>query len=221
VTGPRFRLGAEELIEMGRSKAPVGPNRKPFLSGRARRASMGAEELIEMGQGPSGGDEIDSLANAGEFLAGELAITLDVLESLTGVKVEEMAQGADVSFGAFSSLVASVPATADLLALILVAGAPFVKYGLTVPGLTLRGLGNVMAGAAKVLANRSLKDNQVSIDWAKKKIAADAPADAEGLRADVRMVLDASDVSGEDLAPRVDMETGKTTPEIAPEGAQA
>lgn len=221
MTGPRFRLGAEELIEMGRSKAPVNSNRRPFLSGRAKRASMGAEELIEMGQSGSKPDEIDSLANAGEFLAGELAVTLDVLESLTGVKVEEMAQGADVSFAAFSDLVRSVPAAADLLALVLVAGAPFVKYGLTLPGLSLRGLGNIMAGAAKVLANRSLADNQPAIDWAKKKIAADAPKEEEGLRADVRMVLDSSDVSGEDLAPRVDMETGKTTPEIAPEGASA
>lgn len=221
MTGPRFRLGAEELIEMGRSKAPAQSNRRPFLSGRARRASMGAEELIEMGQGPSGPDVIDALANAGEYLAAEVANALDVLEALTGVKVEELAQGADVSFEAFSTLVESIPTAADLLALVLVAGAPFVKYGLTVPGLSIRGLGNIMAGAAKVLANRSLKDNQVSIDWAKKKVAASAPADAEGLRADVKSVLDSSDVSGEDLAPRVDMETGKTTPEIAPEGAQA
>ena len=221
MTGPRFRLGAEELIEMGRSKAPARSDRRPFLSGRGRRASMGAEELIEMGQGPSGPDLLDSLANASEFLAAEIANALDVLEALTGVKVEEMAQGADVSFEAFSTLVASVPAAADLLALVLVAGAPFVKYGLTVPGLSLRGLGNIMAGAAKVLANRSLADNQVAIEWAKKKVAASAPADAEGLRSDVRSVLDASDVSGEDLAPRVDMESGKTTPEIAPEGASS
>ena len=46
----RFRLGAEELIEMGDSRRPVPKGHKPFLGSRARPA-LGAEELIEMGQG--------------------------------------------------------------------------------------------------------------------------------------------------------------------------
>jgi len=47
----RFRLGAEELIEMGvRSRKPLHPEHRPFLGSRAR-VSMGAEELIEMGVG--------------------------------------------------------------------------------------------------------------------------------------------------------------------------
>ncbi len=216
----RYRMGAEELIEMGRSTpnstGPVRSNRRPFLAGRGRGASMGAEELIEMGQGPSGQDVLDALSNAGEFLAGESLATLDVLQDLTGTDAADMGAGADVSAEAFTKLVGGVPAAADLLALLLVAGAPFVKYGLAIPGLGARGLGNVLAGAAKALTNRSASDNQTSIDWAKKKITSDAPSDA---KRDVKAVLEDSGVSGTDLAPRVDMETGKTTPEIAPEGA--
>jgi hypothetical protein len=45
----RFRLGAEELIEMGDSRRPARADRRPFL-GDGARISLGAEELIEMGQ---------------------------------------------------------------------------------------------------------------------------------------------------------------------------
>jgi len=45
----RFRLGAEELIEMGDARRAVRRDRRPFL-GSGARISLGAEELIEMGQ---------------------------------------------------------------------------------------------------------------------------------------------------------------------------
>jgi hypothetical protein len=54
------------------------------------------------------------------------------------------------------------------------------------------------------------------VDWAKKKILADAPDEAAS---DVKAVLDASGVSGADLAPRVDASTGSVTPEMAPSGS--
>lgn len=46
----KYRLGAEELIEMGAARCAAHADRRPFLGNRAR-ISMGAEELIEMGTG--------------------------------------------------------------------------------------------------------------------------------------------------------------------------
>jgi antitoxin (DNA-binding transcriptional repressor) of toxin-antitoxin stability system len=214
----RHGLGAEELIEMGRSGDVSRPDRRPFLSGRSRRNSLGAEELIEMGAGRrvSLGDIVDLTGNAAPYLATVLAITLDTLSDLGGSSLDVLAQGADVARNRFSDLVQKVPALADIYAEILLAGGALARFGLSVPGLSVRALGNILAGIAGALSDLR-GDNQARIDKALKMMVDLAP---DEIKADVKTVLESSGVTGDDLAPRVDLDTGVVTPDTTPSGAQ-
>lgn len=210
----RYRLGAEELIEMGRAEGPDRPNRRPFLSGRNRKPTLGAEELIEMGgcRRASLGDLVDLTGNAAPFLASALAMGIDTLSDLSGKTVETLALGADVARNEFSNLLQRVPALANLYAQVLLAGGALVRFGLSVPGLPVRGLGNILAGVASALGEAS-GDNQMRIDQARKRLVGMAP---EETAADVKTVLESSGVGSGDLAPRIDQSTGAVTPEATP-----
>ena len=215
----RYSLGAEELIEMGRSdqssKQAPRPDRRPYLSGRARRNALGAEELIEMGgrNGVRLGDMVDLTGNAAPFLAGALETALDTLSDLSGMPIENLAQGADVSRTVFTDLLRKVPALAGLYAEMLLAGAALVRFGLSVPGVTVRGLGNILAGLAGALGEVET-DLSARVSDALKKLVSLVPQD---LKADVKTVLESAGVSASDLAPRVDRETGLVSPEVAPQ----
>lgn len=210
----RFRLGAEELIEMGRSEGPDRPNRRPFLSGRHRKNTLGAEELIEMGgiQRSSLGDLVDQTGNAAPCLASALATGIDTVSDLSGKSIETLALGADVAQNEFSNLLERIPALANLYAQMLLAGGALVRFGLSVPGLPVRGLGNILAGIASALGEAS-GDNQVRIDQAEQRLVEMAPEDT---REDVKTVLESSGVESGDLAPRIDQSTGAVTPEATP-----
>lgn len=215
----RYSLGAEELIEMGRSnlnsKQPPRSDRRPYLSGRTRRNVLGAEELIEMGGrgGARLGDMVDLTGNAAPFLAGALETALETVSDLSGMPIENLAQGADVSRAAFTDLLRRMPALGGLYAEMLLAGAALVRFGLSVPGMTVRGLGNILAGLAGALGDVE-PDLRARISDALMRLVSLVSQD---LKADVKTVLESAGVSESDLAPRVDRETGLVSPEVAPQ----
>lgn len=77
----RFRLGAEELIEMGDSRRQAARReRRPFL-GSGARISLGAEELIEMGQvvavpAAPAGPSMETVLVIGLVAAGVVALAM-------------------------------------------------------------------------------------------------------------------------------------------------
>lgn len=192
----RHRLGAEELLELGRSSSEGAAGRRPFLAGRVR-----PEDLAKARSAARSAYVLDVLASAGGFVAGELALALGALGSLAGAPPESLARGSDLAFVRTAGLLRAAPTAADLVAQVLVLGGALARFGLSLPGIPLEGLGNLLAGSARALrASVPEAEAQALVDGAKADVSGRAP---EGVEGDVRALLDASGVGGADLAPSV------------------
>lgn len=212
----RYSLGAEELIEMGRTNGPSRPDRRPFLSGRSRKNSLGAEELIEMGGSRRSalGDLVDLTGASAPFLAQVLSTALDTLSDVSGKSLDELSQAADVAHAVFSGLLQRLPGLATLYAEVLLAGGALARFGLSVQEISIRGLGTILAGIAGALRDtRTEEENQVTVNEAFNRLVSLAP---EEMKAEVKTVLESSGVSAADLAPRIDLSTGVVTPDVTP-----
>jgi hypothetical protein len=198
VTGVvHYRLGAEELLELGRrAKDPRAPGRSPFLAGRMRMAQQGAAAEPEKVY------ILDVLGNVAGWIAQGLSFAFNTLGDLVNIPLNILSQGVDVTFNGVAGLLKNIPVIGDLLAQILVLGGSLVKFGLSIPGLALHGLGNVMGGIAKALkGSGDESQNQKKVDDAKKNIVDQAPA---ALKKNVQTVLDSSGVTGNELTPNVE-----------------
>jgi hypothetical protein len=217
-THGRYRLGAEELLELGRSRRPVTlSGRRPFLSGRAERGPFLGNREPELSQ--ESVFILDMLGNVAGFIADGLAFALNTLGDLVDLPLNILSQGVDIVFNGVSGLLREVPIIGDVLAQILVMGGALVKFGLSIPGLVLHGLGNILAGIAKALKG-SDADTDEKVDTAKKDIVNKAP---DPLKDNVKKILDASGVTGSNLTPSVSP-TGQplpTPPGSTPPGAEA
>jgi len=183
----RYQLGAEELIELGSDGSKVIlKNRKPFLAGRI--AKLGAQDE----------DILDSLAESGKFIADRLSQNLNTLTRIMKTNLGSIAQSADVAEITISDLLKKVPAMGDLLAQILLLGGVLVKYGLSIPGLALSGLGNVLAGIARAM--KGSKNGQAELDRAKKQILDQAPDDQKDR---IEKILGTLGISDKNLSPDV------------------
>lgn len=144
---PSYRLGAEELVELGRG--PGGAHvsgRTPFFTSRPR---LGAA---------SPGPGVAPREVSG-FIEKNLQVALDTMGDLAGVSPVVMAQGQDITFGVVSGLLEKVPALGSLFAQILVLGGAAVQLG-----LPFQGLENILAGIGKALrANGPSAQNDAKI----------------------------------------------------------
>lgn len=192
ITMPSYRLGAEELIELGRAKNAQNAGRQPFFSGRPRLAGGGYRL-----------DDVQALAQeaskaGGEHVAATLGLALSTLGNLVNVPVSTLAQGADITAGAVSGLLKNVPVMGDLLAEILVLGVTATKHGLAVPGLTSEGLDNVLAGIGQAF---SAKYTTLEVDRKIGEARDGIVTKTQGkLKAAVRHGLDAAWASEEKIS---------------------
>lgn len=194
----RYHLGAEELIELGRDRIMIA-NRRPFLAGRG-----GAELGI-----------LDMLGDVAGFLSSALGFVFNTLGDIINVPLGILSQGVDVTFNGVAGLLKNIPILGDLLAQVLVLGGSLIKFGLSIPGLALHGLGNVLGGIGKALSGENTAaENNGKVDQAKKDITNKAP---DPIKANVKKILDASGVSGSNLTPNVGS-NGQPMPSLSPDG---
>lgn len=187
----RYHLGAEELIELGTPENKVMlKNRKPYLAGRTFKLSQAAEET-----------PLDLISAAGKWIADTLSYALHVLGSIIDVPAGWLAQGAEVAFNAVSDLLKKVPVLGNLLAEVLLLGGALIKFGLSLPGMALFGLANLLAGLARALDEQSDKAaNQAKVDVARNRVLELAPSE---LKERVEKLLATIGISGENLTPDV------------------
>lgn len=190
----RYRLGAEELLELGRRGATLGGPRSPFLANRRPAAPLGAgkEHL---------GDIVDIVKDVGGIITGALGFALGALGDLVNIPLGLLSQGVDIVFNGAADILGQIPIVGELLAQILLLGNAVIKFALSVPGLLLHGLGNIMTGISKALLEKSTPaQNQKNQDKAKQDIIGRAPPN---LRSQVEQALDASGMSGRNLIPAI------------------
>lgn len=187
----RYHLGAEELIELGASDTKVMlKNRGPYLAGRTFKLGAPAEETA-----------LDMIAAAGKWVADTLSYALHVLGNIIDVPAGWLAQGADVTFNAISNLLKKVPVLGNLLAEILLLGGALIKFGLSLPGMALSGLANVLAGLARALDHQSDKAaNQEKVSVARARVLELAPSE---LKERIEKLLAAIGISGDNLTPDI------------------
>jgi len=187
VSNFRYQLGAEELIELGSDGSKVVlKNRKPFLAGRIGKLGAPEEDIL------------DTLAATGRFLAERLAAALNLVAKIMNMGLGAVAQSVDVAMLTVSDLLKKVPAIGDLLAQILLLGGALVKFGLSIPGLSLGGLAIIMAGIARALGGSG--DVQASLDRAEQTVLDKAP---EELKGRIEKILGTLGISADSLTPDV------------------
>lgn len=198
VPGRRYRLGAEELLELGRARSPqYVAERQPFLASRLRKPMLRQTPQRE----PESIFILDILGSVAGFVADGLSLALGALGTLVDLPLGILSQGVDVAFNGLAGLFSGIPGIGGFLSQILLLGGSLIKFGLSVPGLLLHGLGNIMGGVAKFLKGEGSEGkNQDDIDEAKEEIISKAPP---GLKENVKKILDASGVTGGNLTPSV------------------
>lgn len=196
---PSYRLGAEELVELGRAKDAAAFDRRPFFQSRPMVHGP-------MLSGPRMGDITDIVKDVGGFISSGLGFALNTLGDLVNIPLGVLSQGVDITFNGVAGLLENIPIIGDLLAEIMVLGGAVIKFALSVPGLVLHGIGNILSGIGKALsAKNSASENDKKVKDAKDNIVNKAP---EAVKDKVRTVLDETGVTGSNLVPN-------TVPEAA------
>lgn len=202
----RYRMGAEELIELGRARA-LGASRSPFLANRPRFAMghVAASPAPELA-GYELGDILDIVKDVGGMITGALGFALSTLGDLVSVPLDILSKGVDLVFTNVAGLLDHIPIIGGLLAQILLLGNSVIKFALSVPGMLLHGLGNVMTGISKALMQKNTPaQNQKNVDKAKDDIIGKAPPN---LASKVGQVLNSTGVTGNNLTPTLTPQGG-------------
>lgn len=194
---PSYRLGAEELIELGNPrKRPVRMgDRRPYFADRQRKMLANARRPAALGQ-------LEFLAQIGSYLADGLSFLFNILGDFIDIPLGILSKGIDLIFiDGLGGLLGEIPILGGVLSQIVVLGGTLVKFGLSIPGLLLHGLGNVMGNISEALkATYSTEENDKNIEGAKEDIVKKAP---DNLKDPVKQLLDAGGVTGSDMVPDV------------------
>lgn len=186
----RYHLGAEELLELGSSQKLLVRERRPYLSGRRPMISQSQNVYF-----------LDAIGSIAGYLAEGLSFTLNTLGDIVDIPMGILSQGVDITFNGVAGLIGNIPLFGEVLAQILLLGGALIKLGLSIPGLVLHGLGNILGGIAKALQSKNTEgENQDAVDKAKDDIVKKTPPDIQGI---VKQALDFSGVTGRNLAPGV------------------
>ncbi len=179
---PSYSLGAEELLELGRSTHHPELGHRPFLAGRAARPAMG-----------------DMFSDIGGFITGALGFALNTLGDLVNLPLGILSTGVDTVFTGLANLLDNVPIMGPFLGQILLLGNAVIKFALSVPGLLLHGLGGILVNISKALtAKNTPAQNQKNVDQGKSNITNQAPA---ALQSAVKAALGSTGVTGQNLTP--------------------
>lgn len=196
----RFSLGAEELIELGNGRVGVNLDRKPFLSGRTRNVRLSLGSSKRMGQ------DVDLLAEVAPYVANRLNDSLSALADILDMPVMNLGQSVEIVSKNVSGLLERIPSIKDLLEQILVLGGVLVKYGLTVPDMLLRNLGNLIGGIGVSLSKLGEGELQGGINQAKQDIAEQS---GDSLKDSLTEIMNRTGVSGNDPVPNINVTTGQ------------
>lgn len=196
----RFSLGAEELIELGNGRVGVNLDRKPFLSGRTRNVRLSLGSSKRMGQ------DVDLLAEVAPYVANRLNDSLSALADILDMPVMNLGQSVEIVSKNVSGLLERIPSIKDLLEQILVLGGVLVKYGLTVPDMLLRNLGNLIGGIGVSLSQLGEGELQGGINQAKQDIAEQS---GDSLKDSLTEIMNRTGVSGNDPVPNINVTTGQ------------
>jgi hypothetical protein len=199
------RLGAEELIELGRPLPLAIAARQPFFLGREPRPASGIGQL-------------EFLGNVFGWIADGLAFLFTKMADLIDIPLKIISQGVDLVFNGAADLLRNIPILGDFLAEILVLGGAVIKFALTIPGLVLREVGNLLSGVGQALKSKnSDSENQEKVEGAKENILSKAPSE---LKENVKALLNASGITGKNLTPGV-ASSGQVTATPEPAGTAA
>lgn len=135
------RLGAIELIELGSARRALTSGNRPFLAARYPRPH---------GPGPALG-QLDFLASVGSFLSGAFEFIFKNLASLVNVPLDLASKGVGVLFDGLAGFLSNIPIIGVLASELLLVGKAVIQFGLSVPGLLLKGIGNVFGEVKKAL----------------------------------------------------------------------
>lgn len=185
----RYRLGAEELIELGNSRVasprPAGP-RRTFFGGRpgiVRKPALGK----------SGPPEIDWVASGGVFLSRYLDAALAVLFDLAG-----MEPGGPTSGGwarKMSALLGDIPALGALVEGLQVAARAVRRFQLPLSRRSEALLREMLPAAEESLDRTVDPSRRARLESeAKERLADSAP---EHLRSAVIELLESSGLPGD------------------------
>lgn len=167
---PVHRLGAIELIELGDSRGAAPTMRRPFMMGRRTFTGGIPTRPMQMGQ-------LDFLGNIGSFLAGAFSAIFNGIASFIEVPLGLLSNGTGILFDGVAGLLANIPIVGMFASQLVLVGKAVIQWGLSVPGLLLRGVGNIF-GEIKdaidaTLTSDEKKENETE---GKKKILDDAEA---------------------------------------------
>ncbi len=127
-------------------------------------------------------------------LAEWLSVAFTTLGTIVNIPMGILGQGVDIAFSGLSSVVGMIPILGPLLSEIVLLGGAIIAFAITVPGLILNQLGNLLEGAAKWLDTKlSSDEKKESIDEEKKKIIDNAP---DAIKDTVTSILDATGIGG-------------------------
>jgi hypothetical protein len=135
------RLGAIELIELGSARRALTSSNRPFLAARYPRPH---------GPGPALG-QLDFLASVGSFLSGAFEFLFKNLATLVNVPLDLASKGVGVLFDGLAGFLSNIPVIGVLASELLLVGKAVIQFGLSVPGLLLKGIGNVFGEVKKAL----------------------------------------------------------------------
>lgn len=191
----RYRLGAEELIELGDSENEVIlRNRRPFLAGRLRDHSS-------LGTPPTTVSPVDALSIVSKEIADSLSLALSTMSSVMNVQLGTLAQSPETTAKAVTGLLDSCPTTSKLFAQILLLGGTLAKYGLSIPDLGLQGLAAILAGVKTAMTQKSsVPEIDASIQDAEREILEKT---ADEKKPAMQTVLESLGASGTNLTPSV------------------
>lgn len=155
------RLGAIELIELGSARKSLDPSHRPFLAARYPRPH---------GSGPALG-QLDFLASVGSFLAGAFEFLFKSLATLISVPLDLASQGVGVLFDGLAGFLRNIPIVGVLASELLLVGKAVIQFGLSVPGLLLKGIGNIFGEVKGALdAVKSASDKRADEKKAEENI---------------------------------------------------
>ena len=131
-----------------------------------------------------------------EWLATGLGQLINNFATAIEIPLGILSQGVDFAFNGVASLVGLAPWVGPLLSEIILIGASIVKFGLSIPGLVLHGLGNLLEGWGAALdAKLTQREKEMELERQRKSIVDDAPAE---IRDDVESLLDNSGLGSSD-----------------------
>lgn len=155
------RLGAIELIELGSARRALDSGHRPFLAARYPRPH---------GSGPALG-QLDFLASVGSFFAGAFEFLFKNLASLINVPLDLASKGIGVLFDGLAGFLRNIPIIGVLASELLLVGKAVIQFGLSVPGLLLKGIGNVFGEVKGALdAVKSASEKKADEKAAEKNI---------------------------------------------------